>query len=233
MMSERPARVRAAVAEASSGPYLDLKGIGVACVALVGVDGSGLVLMDDDNQIREVVYVSDGVIERLEDQQFILGEGPCIDAHVEGGPVLEPDLARTRTRRWMTFVGDAIDGGVAAVFAFPLRVGAIRIGSLNLYRSSPGMLSDEELAVALVLADLATEIVLDLQGQVPPGSLFKQIAEGAPYGARVHQATGMVSVQVDVDVKTALARLRAYAFATARPLSEVATDMVEGRLRLD
>lgn len=233
MLSERVAKVRTAVAQASLGPDLELMGIGVACIALVGVDGSGLVLMDDDNQIRDVVHVSDAIIQRLEDLQFTLGEGPCIDAHVTGRPVLEPDLAHTRTSRWVAFVGDAIQAGVAAVFALPLQVGAIRIGSLNLYRAQPGMLSDEELADAFVLADLATEIVLDLEGQVPPGSLITPLTEGGPYGARVHQATGMVSGQANVNVKTALARLRAQAFATSRPLFEIATDVVEGRLRLD
>lgn len=83
------------------------------------------------------------------------------------------------------------------------------------------------------MADLATEIVLDLHGKVPPGSLINPMIEGGPYGARVHQATGMVSGQVNVNVKTALARLRARSFATSRPLSEVASDVVEGRLRLD
>lgn len=230
---DRLARVHTAVAEASQGPGLDLAGIGRACAALVGVDGSGLVLMDDNDQVREVVYVSDEIIERIEDLQFTLGEGPCIDAYVIGKPVLEPDLVQTQTTRWVTFAGDAIDAGVAAVFALPLQLGAIRIGSLNLYRARAGMLSDEELADALVLADLGAEIVLDLQGGVPPGSLVGQMAETGPYGARVHQATGMVASQANVGAQAALARLRAYAYADARPLSQVAADVVGGRLRFD
>jgi hypothetical protein len=189
--------------------------------------------MDDNGEIREVVSVSDETIERIEDVQFTQGEGPCIDAYARGSPVLEPDLVHTSTTRWVHFVADALDAGVGAVFCLPLQVGAIRIGSLNLYRARAGPLTDEELADALVLADMATEIVLDIHSQVPPGSLIGQIAEDGPYGARVHQATGMVSGQADIGVKTALARLRAHAFASDLSLSTVAADVVEGRLRFD
>lgn len=233
MIGGRLAKVRTAVAEASLGHDLELMGIGIACTALVGVDGAGLILINDDNRIREVVYVSDEIIERLEDLQFVLGEGPCIDAYATGTPILVPDLARTTTDRWVGFVAEAIDAGVTAVFALPLQVGAIRIGSLNLYRATAGMLSEEELADALVLADVATEVVLNFQGEIPADSLIGQMAEDGPYGARIHQATGMVSAQINASVTSSMARLRAHAFATGRPLSVVATDVVEGRLRFD
>jgi hypothetical protein len=233
MTSDRLARVRNAVAEASQGPDLDLTGVGLACVALVGVDGSGVILMDNRGEIREVVSVSDKTIERIEDVQFTQGEGPCIDAFTRGSPVLEPDLVHTSTTRWVNFVADALAAGVGAVFCLPLQVGAIRIGSLNLYRARTGSLSDDELADALVLADVATEIVLDIRSQVPPGSLIGQMAEAGPYGARVHQATGMVSGQANIGVKAALSRLRAHAFATDLSLATVAADVVDGRLRFD
>ena len=48
--------------------------------------------------------------------------------------------------------------------------------------------------------------------------------------AEVHQATGMVLVQLDITPKDAFARLRAYAFAQRRPLSDVARDVVARRL---
>lgn len=41
------------------------------------------------------------------------------------------------------------------MFAFPLRVGAVRLGSLDLYNTYVGRLSDEQHGDAVVMADLA------------------------------------------------------------------------------
>jgi hypothetical protein len=48
--------------------------------------------------------------------------------------------------------------------------------------------------------------------------------------AVVHQAAGMISVQLDVSLHVALARLRAHGYSTGRPLLEVATDVVDRRV---
>jgi GAF domain-containing protein len=97
-----------------------------------------------------------------------LGQGPCIEAYEEGRPVLEPNLTRPARPRWLGFTGPALDAGVRAVFGFPLRVGAVRLGALNLYRDRSGPLSDEQHADALVLADVAAELILMLQAHAPP-----------------------------------------------------------------
>lgn len=230
MTPDRPAQVRAAVAQASRTLAPDLGGVNAACVELLGVGGAGLTLMGDD-QIRDVVYVSDPHIEGIEDLQFVLGEGPSIEAYLTGRPVFEPDLEKAT--RWAEFTRGARADGIRAVFALPLHVGAARIGTLTLYRQQPGMLTENELADAFVLADIATEIVLDLQAHVPPGSLHEQLADALPYGPRVHQATGMVAAQLNTSVQTALVRLRAHAFATGRPLSAITADVVDRRLRFD
>jgi hypothetical protein len=49
----------------------------------------------------------------------------------------------------------------------------------------------------------------------------------------VHQATGMVKVQLNVGIAEALVRLRAYAYAEERPIEDVARDVVGRRLRFD
>jgi AmiR/NasT family two-component response regulator len=46
----------------------------------------------------------------------------------------------------------------------------------------------------------------------------------------VHQATGMVSVQLDVTAADALATLRARAFQTGRSIQQIAVDVVDRRL---
>lgn len=46
-------------------------------------------------------------------------------------PVLHPELTASGSVRWPLFGTGALDAGVHTVFAFPLRVGAVRIGALD------------------------------------------------------------------------------------------------------
>ena len=100
-----------------------------------------------------------------------------------------------------------------AVFGFPLRVGTVRLGALNLYRDRPGPLSGDQHADALVVADVAARWVLEAQAGAPPGTVAEELEAGADFHFAVHNAAGMVSVQEEISVTEALIRLRAFAFS--------------------
>lgn len=199
---------------------------------VVAMSGAGIMLMSGGVPGGSVCS-SDEVSALIEDLQYTLGEGPCLDAYHEERPVLEPDLADPITCRWLAFTPSAVTAGARAIFGFPLQVGAIRLGALNLYRDQPGPLSDDQYADALVLAGVAARALLTMQAQAPPGTLAPALEVGANFQFVVHQASGIVAVQLGVTVAEALARLRAYAFGNDRLLAEVAEDVVGRRLRLD
>jgi hypothetical protein len=121
---------------------------------------------------------------------------------------------------------------VRAVFAFPLQLGAVGLGVLALYRDRPATLGDEELALGLVLAEVATQTILGLQAGAPAEELHVLLADEPAHWAEIHQATGIVSAQLEVSLDEAFVRLRSFAFANDRPLREVAEDVVARRLRL-
>jgi GAF domain-containing protein len=193
-------------------------------------DGAGIMLFDNGVS-RGSLCSTDVVSELIEELQFALGEGPCIEACRDGRPVLEPDLASPATTRWMAFAPPAIAAGVAAVFGFPIRVGAVLLGALNLYRDSAGPLTAEQYADALVLADIAAEIILLLQAEASPGELAAELERDASFHYVIHQASGMVSAQLEVSVEHALVRLRAHAFGTGIPLVDIAKRVVDRSLR--
>jgi GAF domain-containing protein len=198
--------------------------------SVTGMTGAGIMLMSGDVP-RGSVCSSDPASALIEDLQFTLGEGPCVDAYRHDRAVLEPDLAGGGPGRWPAFTSPAVEVGARAVFGFPLRVGAIRIGALNLYRDRPGPLDDDQHADALVLAGVAARSVLVMQAGGRPWTLGVELESGSDFRFVVHQASGMVSVQLQVGVGEALVRLRAYSFADDRPLTEVAADVVARRLR--
>lgn len=186
-----------------------------------------------DDVAQGSLCTTDPTSALVEQVQYTLGEGPCVDAHRQGRPVMEPDLAGAGSGRWAAFAEPVVAAGVGAVFGFPLRVGAVRLGALNLYRDRRGDLTDDQHADALVLADVAAELILLLQARAPTGTLADELARSADLHLVVHQAAGMVAVQLGIKVADALVRLRAHAFAAGTPLQQVAEDVVARRLRFD
>jgi ANTAR domain len=184
-----------------------------------------------------VMCVTDQVGEQLAELQLTLGEGPCHDVLVSAAPVLAADLGDAESaRRWPGFTPAARKLGAEAVFAFPLTAGAIRAGVLGLYRGSPGSLPNQQLGDLLILADAATVMLLggahgDAENE-DGAWLDGQAGDLALHRAEIDQATGMLTVQLDVPAGEAFTRLRAYAYSQDRRLADVAGDIVARRLRL-
>jgi hypothetical protein len=219
---------------AASGPERSAQPLRICelCVDTLAVTGAGIAMVTAAGH-RGVVCATDKVSATIEDLQLTLGEGPCVDAAATGAPVLVPDLsdaADIATERWPTFMGSAARAGVKAVFAFPLRVGAISVGVIDLYRDTPGDLTPAEIPAALMAADAAALalLYLDVDGE---DAFRDDLDSGASYQLQVHQATGMIMAQVKVTIDQAFLLLRARAFADCRPLSALATDVVARRVR--
>ncbi len=201
------------------------------CPHIVGVSGAGVMLMSGGVP-SGTLCATDPVSQLIEELQYTLGEGPCVDAYHQDQVVAEPDLAQPATRRWFAFTPPVLEAGVRAVFGFPVRVGEVRLGALNLYRDRPSPLTPDQHADALVMADVVARWVLDAQGAASPDSVSAELEDGADFHFAVHNAAGMISVQLGIGISEALVRLRAYAFGHSRRLTDVAQDVIARRLRL-
>ena len=202
-----------------------------ACPAIVGVNGAVVMLMSGDMP-RGSLCATDEVSQLIEELQYTLGEGPGVDACRQDMVVAEPDLADPVAPRWLAFTGPALRAGVRAVFGFPLRAGTVRLGALSLYRDSPGPLTGDQHAGALVAAEVAARWVLEAQAGAPPDVVAAELEAGADFHFPVHNAAGIVSAQEGISVPEALIRLRAFAFSSDRLLADVAQDVIARRLRL-
>lgn len=229
--AERRARIVAQLATIEGMP-LQTGRLGDVCAAVTNMSGAGIMLLSDEGH-RVSLCTTDATSETIERLQFELGEGPCLDAFRLDEPVLEPDLANPAAARWLLFSAAAVEVGARAIFGFPMRVGAVRVGALNLYRDRPGVLSDEQHDDALAMAEVAASSVLAMQATAPDGELAEELDASANFQLVVHQAAGVVSAQLAVSVSDALARLRACAIGDGRPLRDVARDVVARRLRFE
>ena len=131
--------------------------------------------------------VPGGTRPSITELQFELGEGPCLQACASGVPVLLPDLTAEAAARWPVFAPAAVAAGVRAEFSLPLRAGPRGIGALDLCRDEPGMLSEQQLADALVAADIACDAVLSAQepfGNADLARLIDSLARTGSWSTR-------------------------------------------------
>jgi hypothetical protein len=239
MTDSRPTRVWGLIAGQAAGRdgRVSAGDVCAAAVAALEVTGAWLSAISGTGA-GHLMRVTDGVSEQLAELQLTLGEGPSLDASASGGPVLASDLEEPETsRRWPAFAPAARQAGAAAIFAFPLRMGAIRAGVMGLYRAGPGQLSPFQLGDALIFADTATMLLLDSRGQAAGDRAAGSGPGGQPadltlHRAEIDQATGMLTEQLGVGIAEAFIRMRAYAYAHDRRLADLARDIVARRLRL-
>lgn len=227
-MNDRRQRIIDRLAE-SQGDFSTVRLCG-ACSDITAMTGAGIMLRLGDESLG-AVGMTDAVSTLIEELQFTLGEGPCIDAYELEIPIVEPDLTAP-SRRWPGFTPPALEAGVRAVFSFPLQAGDVCIGALDLYRDTSGELSDVEHADASTMTEVVAQAVLTMQA-TPWGAIAAELTIDRNRRSVVHQAVGMVSVQLGVTVDEALLRLRAHAFANDRPLAALAREVVERRVRFD
>lgn len=239
-MGEREGREQAVRAlielEATAGGGDELTGwlrrLCAAVVRALPASGAGVSVVDRHGATGAAAAY-DAESEYLEELQFTLGEGPCADALAGRRPVLEPDLARGAMARWPVYSPAVLERGVQAVFAFPLQMGAARLGVLDVYRREPVGLAGSALALALTFADVAVAKLLDVHAGLDVGAHPDPLDDMMSYRTELYQAQGMVMVDLGTSVDEAMVRLRAYAFTNDRRISDVARDIVAGRLRLD
>lgn len=214
----------------------DLAGLlGHVCRIAAGeltASGVGVSVLGDDGG-RTLYAASDAASERFGDLPFVLGEGPCIDAFGGRRPVLVPDLSRHATTPWPLYAPAAHTGGLRAVFAFPLQVGAARLGVMDVFRERAGPLTPDQLGTAFLVADIIVETLLERQGERGVRGVADELVWSVGNRAQLFQAQGMVMVQLGVSLGEALVRMRAYAFAEDRRLDDLARDVVNRTLRFD
>jgi hypothetical protein len=208
-----------------------------ACVALFDFDAAAISLIFD-GATAGTLGSSNVTGRMLDELQFTLGEGPCLDSIAQRAPVLVVDLADPDERRWPAFGPAMLAHQIRGVYAVPVVVAGEYVGALDLFRHQPGHPDSEHLAGIAAAAEIAGIPLLDLLD----GDLHAAIADptsnawadlNALSRAEVSQATGMLVAQLDIDPAEALVRLRAHAYATGRSATDVARDILDRRLELE
>jgi GAF domain-containing protein len=203
-----------------------VRGLSTPFLDLLPITGVAISVLDQERKIS-TIHASDDTVARLEELHFDLGEGPLFDTVAQARPVLIPDIRVEK--RWPIFAQSTLTMNVGALFVFPLMLGAACVGAAFCYRTQPGPLD----AAAV---ETASGLSRAIAGPTFRHAILLAGVEDAdadsPIEMRreVHQATGMVLLQLDVSATDAFARMRAYAFSNGVSLRDVARDVISRRL---
>jgi hypothetical protein len=202
------------------------------CSALVDALSlsGGSITVFGHNGNQSTICVTNTVAAQCDTLQFELGVGPRWEALATGVPVLCPDLSDTAHTAWPMFSSSAMEVGAAAVFAFPIKIGAATVGVVDLYCSHPRRLDAHQVSLADSTASrmAATVVQSAAESANDPDAVEHPMAPALR--REVHQATGMIQAQLDTSATDAFTRLRAHAFASGRPVEDIARAVVARQL---
>jgi hypothetical protein len=213
--------------ESLDGVPGDLQRVCRALVEVLGVRGAAAHVVSGEG-VPGVVAAADPWSGDVAGISFDCGEGPSVDAHALARPVLASRLLEEGAGRWPGYVQMVRPSGLRACFALPLHVGAVRLGVLDVYADRPEPLEADSISMALTFADLAVERLLEPWGDGGSGRLDERLLEALERRSEIHQAQGMVTVDLGVDLATALVLMRAHAFSRGISLSELARRILAG-----
>jgi len=208
-----------------------------ACIGLLDVDAAAASLVFDGANVG--TFGVSGPRARVYDElQFTMGEGPCLDSVARRAPVIVDDLADPGEVRWPAYGPAMMAHHIRGVYAIPVVVAGVYVGALDLFRTVPDGLIPEQIAGMVIAAQLLQLPLLDLMSEDmqaavadPESSAWAEL--NALSRTEVSQATGMIMAQLNVDARSALARLRAHAYAAGRSATSVARDIIDRKLRMD
>lgn len=200
------------------------------CVQLFGATDAGIMLDNGRGELEVIASTSERsrLIGLL---QLGAGEGPCVEAYATGRAVSVGDVSQIVVR-WPVFAARSTESGYAAVDALPLRLRDTSLGSLNLFREKPGTLTPADLDAVQALADVATISILQERVLRQTDIARDQLQRALDSRVVIEQAKGILSYTLDVDMDEAFKRLRDHARTNRLRLSEVATAVVDRRIRL-
>jgi hypothetical protein len=192
---------------------------------VTGLDGAGITLLSTGPHYT-AYCASDEVVRQLLDTEVQLGVGPGIDACRTNVARDEQDLLSRESADWSVYAPAAVALGARAVFAFPVGIGAVRLGALILYRRQPGPLADSQESDAYLMASVIGRAVLATKAGASRADLTSELALALSFDFSVHQAAGMIAVQGQMSLDDALVALRAHAFGTGASMTTLAESVV-------
>jgi GAF domain-containing protein len=203
-----------------------LQHIVVAAKQLFEADGAGLMLIDQQGQLRWA-SASDQTAQALEDGQEHLAQGPCVAAFSQRTPAAIRDIASEPASGELSQV--LLGEGIHAALSVPLELHGNPIGTLDIYSSAPWDWDDREVAALQAYAGVVASLLSAAVTAQVQGRLADQLQAALEHRWLIEQAKGMLMGRERLDAQAAFERLRRAARSSSRQLADVARDVTAGK----
>jgi GAF domain-containing protein len=200
------------------------------CAELLDASAAGIMLADGSGELAVVASTSERSM-LVETMQLSSGAGPCVECFTTGVAVTVGDVADLGDK-WPGFKEAALEQGFRSVHGVPLRLRGNVIGTLNLFRPSPGAMSEEDKSVAQGLADVATIGILQERAIREADIAKNQLQHALDSRVLIEQAKGVIAYMRDLDMDAAFRTLRDYSRSNNLNLRDVAERVVNRSLTL-
>jgi GAF domain-containing protein len=194
------------------------------CLGLLGADTAG-VLVRVDHGLELMAATSHKAME-LELYQAQVHDGPCVET-IEKGRSVTVAGAIELSERWPEFGGAMAGAGFGSVLATPMRWHERVLGGLNLFWSTSQTVGDEERDLAQAFADICTLALMQSATADDPDSIAQRLRAALQGRVVIERAKGVLAQTDDLAMDEAFARLVEVSSRTARPLSQVAQDVLD------
>ncbi|MBD8868875.1 GAF and ANTAR domain-containing protein [Nocardioides donggukensis] len=191
--------------------------------AVYGADGAGVTWVEKGEPTT--VTAAGDFVRRIDEIQYALDEGPCLEAHATQQVVTVDDLRLER--RWPRFTPAALDYGLRGVVAAPLAVRGTRLGALNIYALQEGLLDEAAAATATLFAEHAAVVLANAEAFSRAKSEAVTLGHALTSRAVIDMAKGIVMARRHCGSQEAFDHLRQLSQDQNRKLRDVAQDLVD------
>lgn len=197
--------------------------VALARATVGGADGASVTLRRFGR--LATVAASDATISDMDADQYATGEGPCIDAAMQGRWFHAESLEEET--RWPAFTPRARSLGISAILSSPLLAQDQPIGALNIYSRTPMAFAAKEQGLAAVLATEASRVLSAAHAAVSDDQLTSRLQAALRTREVIAEAQGVIMERRGVGENEAFEILRRASQQSDTSLRERAQDVVD------
>ena len=160
----------------------------------------------------------------LDEQQYDVDEGPCLEAVRTGRAVNAPDVASES--RWDGYPPIVLAHGIGSIYSEPLLVHGRALGALNMYAHAPDAFTPEVKSLVRALAQLTAAGMAGALKNFDEITLTSRLRRALSTRAVIDQAVGIIIAHQHVSPEEAFGVLRRISQTRNIRLHEVARELV-------
>jgi GAF domain-containing protein len=165
----------------------------------------------------------------LDEWQYDMGRGPCLDAAKGGAVVSVPETGVEE--RWAAWAARASSAGVGSSLSIGLPIQDAVVGALNIYSTKPEAFDDDGVTLAQTFAGYAAVAMANAHLYDSTANLAHHMQAAMESRAVIEQAKGIVMGERRCSAEEAFAILVKVSQDTNRKLRDAAATLVDQAAR--